>query len=122
MESIRIHDCYSAGEFPVKLAQDRDLEFYRETIHNPPGIVVPNGSALRIVDLPPNFTSPMHKTISVNFNVVIEGEVELVLDSGETRLLKQGDSAVQRAINHAWRNPSATEWTRYVAIPLPAEL
>ena len=38
----------------------------------------------------------MHRTQSLDFGVVLEGEIELVLDSGETRLLKRGDVAVQR--------------------------
>ena len=46
----------------------------------------------------------MHRTVSLDYGVVLEGEVELVLDSGETRLMKRGDVSVQRGTNHAWRN------------------
>ncbi|KIW95659.1 uncharacterized protein Z519_04244 [Cladophialophora bantiana CBS 173.52] len=63
----------------------------------------------------------MHRTISLNFNVVLEGQLELILDSGEKRILNRGDSAIQRAINHAWRNVSSTAWARMVAVPIPAE-
>lgn len=66
----------------------------------------------RYVDLPPGATSPMHRTVSLDFGVVLEGEVEVVLDSGETRLLKRGDLAVQRGTMHAWHNVSKTEWAR----------
>jgi len=38
------------------------------------------------------------------------------LDSGETRLLKRGDITVQRATNHAWRNPSQTTWARMLYV------
>lgn len=48
----------------------------------------------------------------MDFGVVLEGEVEVVLDSGETRLLKRGDLAIQRGTMHAWRNKSQTEWAR----------
>ncbi len=58
----------------------------------------------------PGATSPMHRTVSLDYGVVLEGEVELVLDSGEVRLLKRGHVAVQRGTNHAWRNASKSEW------------
>ena len=49
------------------------------------------------------------------------GEVELILDSGETRIMKPGDVAVQRATIHAWRNTSKTEWSRMAFVQLEAE-
>lgn len=51
----------------------------------------------------PGLLSPMHRTVSLDYGVVLEGEVELVLDSGETRVLKRGDVAIQRGTCHAWR-------------------
>lgn len=113
--------CYGTDHFPIKLEQDRDLKSYQHLIENPPGIVVPNGFVCRIIDLPPGYTSPMHRSMSVNFNVVIEGQLELALDSGEKRILGAGDSAIQRAINHTWSNVSSTDWARMVAVPVPAE-
>jgi hypothetical protein len=47
-------------------------------------------------DTPPGGISPMHRTLSVDYATVIEGTVELILDSGETRTLKAGDTIVQR--------------------------
>ena len=47
----------------------------------------------------------MHRTESVDYGVVIAGEIMLILDKGET-LLKQGDLVVQRGTNHAWANRS----------------
>ena len=120
-DGLKISFCYGVDHFPVKVAGDVDLQSYDHMIQNPPGMVISQGTVLRIVDFPPGYTSPMHRTVSVNFNVVIEGEVELILDSGEKRVLGRGDSAIQRAINHAWRNTSATEWARISAVPLPVE-
>ncbi|OCL07460.1 hypothetical protein AOQ84DRAFT_295073, partial [Glonium stellatum] len=37
-------------------------------------------------------------------------EVELVLDSGETKLLKRGNIGIQRGTIHAWRNTSEISW------------
>lgn len=58
----------------------------------------------------------MHRTVSLDYGVVLEGEVELVLDSGEVRLMKRGDVAIQRGTNHAWRNPSETKWSRMMYV------
>lgn len=63
----------------------------------------------------------MHRTVSLDYGVVLEGEVELVLDSGETRLMRRGDVSVQRGTNHAWRNKSETEWARMLYVLVEAE-
>lgn len=47
----------------------------------------------------------MHRTESVDYGIVIEGEMTLVLDDSEV-LLKQGSVVVQRGTNHAWANRS----------------
>ncbi|RJF95679.1 cupin domain-containing protein [Noviherbaspirillum saxi] len=47
----------------------------------------------------------MHRTESVDYGVVLEGEMTLVLDDSEV-LLHQGDVVVQRGTNHAWANRS----------------
>ncbi|ADJ62527.1 cupin domain-containing protein [Herbaspirillum seropedicae] len=47
----------------------------------------------------------MHRTESVDYGVVIEGEMTLVLDQGEVAL-KPGSVVVQRGTNHAWANRS----------------
>lgn len=47
----------------------------------------------------------MHRTESVDYGVVIAGEMTLVLDDSEV-LLKAGSVVVQRGTNHAWANRS----------------
>ena len=49
----------------------------------------------------------MHTTVTVDFDVVISGEVYLELDDGSEVLLKTGDCVVQNGTRHAWRNRSA---------------
>ena len=43
----------------------------------------------------------MHKTSTVDYIVVLKGEIYAILDKGET-LLKPGDVFVQRGTNHSW--------------------
>lgn len=47
----------------------------------------------------------MHRTQTVDYGIVLEGEITMVLDRGETSL-KAGDIVVQNGTNHAWANRS----------------
>lgn len=44
--------------------------------------------------------------MSIDYGIVIEGEFELSLDSGESKMMYPGDMSVNRACNHKWRNTS----------------
>jgi quercetin dioxygenase-like cupin family protein len=66
----------------------------------------PNGTKLRVNELPPGAGSPMHRTQSVDYGIVLDGEVVLVLDDSET-VLRAGDVVVQRGTSHRWENRSA---------------
>ena len=45
----------------------------------------------------------MHRTRTVDYIILLQGDVTLVLDQDEVRL-KPFDVVVQRGTNHAWRN------------------
>ena len=47
----------------------------------------------------------MQRTQTLDFCLILEGEITLVLDTAEVHL-KQGDTVVQRGTNHAWSNRS----------------
>lgn len=67
------------------------------------------GHLLRIIDIyPPQAggkRTVMHRTQTLDYVVVIEGEVVLILDDSEVTL-KKSDVVVQRGTNHAWENRS----------------
>lgn len=86
------------------------------------------GTILRIVDFPPDETCDhekvlsfldenqvrdrekprhfwFHKTPSLDYAIVLEGEIHAMLDEDET-LMRQGDVLIQRATNHSWSNRS----------------
>jgi len=81
----------------------------------------PAGAVFRRTDMPPGRSSPFHRTMSVDYGVLVEGTVTLVLESGERRTMKVGDTVVQRATMHQWINESPTEWVRMVWVMLPCE-
>ncbi|KAJ5918358.1 hypothetical protein N7454_010733 [Penicillium verhagenii] len=121
---------YCTDQFPAVLRNDQDVAVYRRFLQDPPGLVVSSGSVCRIVDIGPNVACPMHRTISLDYGVVLEGEIELILDSGETRLMKRGDISIQRGTSHAWKNVTTTVdaqgvkkacWARMLYVLLPVE-
>lgn len=107
---------YTTSQTPVDFSDKGDIAAYSELLASPPGIVLPGGSVCRIADIRPGGISPMHRTVSIDYGVVLEGEIELVLDSGELRVMKRGDVSVQRGTNHLWKNRSQTEWARMLYV------
>ncbi|KAF2465433.1 cupin domain-containing protein [Lindgomyces ingoldianus] len=112
---------YTTKGFPVNMDNDEDLDVYGSFLKDAPGLVVSGGTVLRHVDIPPSTACTMHRTVSLDYGAVLEGEVELLLDSGEKRLMKRGDVAIQRGTIHQWINPSKTEWTRMLFVLQPSK-
>ncbi|KIJ47101.1 hypothetical protein M422DRAFT_164558 [Sphaerobolus stellatus SS14] len=54
----------------------------------------------------------MLSTKSIDYGIIVEGELELELDNGEKTVLKAGDVVVQRQTKHAWHNRHANQWTK----------
>ncbi len=74
-------------------------------IHIPPPA---GGTRIRVNEFAPGFLregrqSPWHRTESVDYGIVIDGEVTLLLEDGEVTL-RAGDVVVQRGTVHAWAN------------------
>lgn len=65
----------------------------------------PNGTKIRINEFPPGVVSPVHRTQTVDYGIVLSGEIVLVLDDAET-VLRAGDVVVQRGTSHRWENRS----------------
>lgn len=62
-----------------------------------------------MVEVPHGNDIAMHRTQTLDYGVVVDGTTELVLDSGETKVLKKGDVFIQRGTAHAWRNLTKKE-------------
>lgn len=124
------HEVWETSATPARVDNSADPTL-GPTMHGAPS----HGTRIRYVDFPPDTvylaeadtrmkdlflevnddkgltTKPdsphpmMHRTESIDYGVVIEGEISLVLDDSEA-LLKPGSVVVQRGTNHAWANRS----------------
>ncbi len=70
------------------------------------GLTLNKGSVIRIVDMLPGKQSPMHRTNSIDYGIVMAGEIELELDDGRVTTVREGGVIIQRGTNHLWRNVS----------------
>jgi quercetin dioxygenase-like cupin family protein len=64
-----------------------------------------NGTRFSVLDIAPGNDRFMHRTESLDYVIVIEGEIEMDMDDSTVKL-KAGDILVQRGTNHAWANRS----------------
>jgi quercetin dioxygenase-like cupin family protein len=86
----------------------------------PAGLTLHGGSVIRVVDMLPGKSSPLHRSYSIDYGIVLSGTLELELDGGDIVTLGAGDIVVQRGTNHLWRNPSADTVCRIVFILIEA--
>jgi mannose-6-phosphate isomerase-like protein (cupin superfamily) len=122
-----VTELWTTNEMPVSNTGNED-QGARPMRHDP----TPSGSIFRVVEFPPESKTQgidakaafehlgshnkprdedsakhpsMHKTKSIDYLVVIAGEMWMVMEDGEV-LLRAGDCIVQRGTNHAWVNKS----------------
>ncbi|WP_150466549.1 cupin domain-containing protein [Francisella sp. SYW-9] len=130
---LKFHNLWVTNKMPVEVNLQEEEDATKNTyVSTSPQ---KNGSMFRIVDYPPesklintlkNFSDNelkdfekrigvkldynanhplMHMTKSIDFAIVLSGEIYLVLDEEEI-FLKAGDVVIQRGTNHAWSNRS----------------
>jgi len=108
---------YTTSGFPPDLNNEADIKLHEQVkTEGKLGIVKPNGTICRFVDFAPNNKGLMHRTQSIDFGVVLEGEIIMLLDDGSSTPMTKGDLAVQRATKHSWKNASDTEWARMMFV------
>ena len=88
---------WSTDKFPTDNADDFDGSQRKV------GTSVDTGTVFRVVKFEPGVSPRNHRTDSIDYAVVISGEIDMVLD-GTTVRLKAGDVMVQRGTIHNWIN------------------
>jgi len=78
---------------------DGDEDMGKRTL----GTTVPNGTIFRILEFSPGLAARNHRTDSIDYIIVLSGEIDMELD--DTRVhLKAGNTMVQRGTIHNWVN------------------
>jgi mannose-6-phosphate isomerase-like protein (cupin superfamily) len=105
-DGVSFHEIWNTEGAPAGItAVERDEPTARTLAVPPP----PRGTKIRINEFAPGhldargLQSPVHRTASVDYGIVLEGEITLVLDHSEVTL-RAGDVVVQRGTDHAWAN------------------
>jgi naringenin degradation protein FdeH len=95
------HELWNTTEMPAPVRPAEPHEPTDRPLVTPPDA---GGTIVRIVDLEPRSRSPMHRTESIDYGIVLEGAVTLLLDDGSETRLRAGDVVIQRGTDHAWVN------------------
>lgn len=89
---------WSTGEFPTDNSTTADGGA------RPVATVDPNGTVFRVVEYQPGVSPRNHRTESIDYAVVLKGEIDMELEQGSFVHLRQGDVLVQRGTVHNWHN------------------
>ena len=90
---------WTTRETPADNSGDEDGADWEVTA--PP---IPKGSIFRLIEYAPGVDTRMHRTDTIDYAVVVSGEIDMRLDDGQEVHLKAGDVLVQRGTNHDWIN------------------
>ena len=89
---------WTSQGFPVDNTGTAD-EGLRES-----GTTLENGTVFRILELQPDNIPRVHRTDSLDYAVIMSGEIDMELETGDITHLKAGDVIVQRGTVHNWIN------------------
>jgi mannose-6-phosphate isomerase-like protein (cupin superfamily) len=105
-DGVAFHEIWNTEGAPARITAVEANEPTERTLAVPPPA---RGTKIRINEFMPGhlddggLQSPVHRTASVDYGIVLEGEISLVLDDSEVTL-GPGDIVVQRGTDHAWAN------------------
>ncbi|WP_051551368.1 cupin domain-containing protein [Nocardioides sp. URHA0020] len=122
-DGVDFHEVWNTSGAPARVTAVEPDEPTQRTLAVPPP---PLGTKIRINEFAPGhldergLQSPVHRTASIDYGIVLSGEITLVLDDSEVTL-RAGDIVVQRGTDHAWAN-RGTEVARVVFVLVDGEL
>jgi quercetin dioxygenase-like cupin family protein len=99
------HEIWATSDTPAPIFPTESAEPTARPLQVPPD---PRGTIVHVIDMPPGAVAPMHRTRSIDYGVVLDGEVDLELDDGSMITMSRGDIVVQRGTAHAWHNRSSS--------------
>lgn len=109
-DGVHFHEVWNTSGAPASIGPVEPDEPTERTLAVPPP---ERGTKIRINEFAPGhlddrgLQSPVHRTESIDYGIVLEGEITLLLDDSEVTL-RAGDVVVQRGTDHAWANRGDT--------------
>lgn len=89
---------WTTEDLPVDFAEDGEDKGARQI-----GTTITGGSVFRVVEFGPGVAPRNHRTDSIDYAVVMSGEIDMEMDDTVVHL-KAGDVLVQRGTIHNWVN------------------
>jgi mannose-6-phosphate isomerase-like protein (cupin superfamily) len=117
---VQFHELWSTGETPAPILPVEPAEpNERLPLRIPPD---KGGTIIRILDIHPGHLKQiapradgrhpgMHRTETIDYGIMIEGEITMLLDDSEVTM-RPGDVLIQRGTDHGWENRSDTVTAR----------
>ena len=100
-------EIWSTDQMPVDNSAAADAAQRAGLVKHNNYVGTGQGTAFRITEFAPGHARFTHRTETVDYVVVLEGEIDLEFDSGEVVHLNVGDIVVQRGTIHTWINKGA---------------
>lgn len=92
---------WSTDATPADISVGEDIEdMGARVLGTPPPA---NGTRFTINDIPPGRPGRMHRTETIDYAIVLAGEIDMEMDDSIVKL-KTGDVVIQRGTNHSWIN------------------
>jgi quercetin dioxygenase-like cupin family protein len=108
---------WSTFETPADISIGEDIEDLGARVL---GTAPPeNGTRFTINDIPPGRPGLMHRTETLDYAIVLAGEVDMEMDDSKVTL-RAGDVVIQRGTNHSWVN-RGTEPARIAFVLIDAK-
>lgn len=108
---------WSTDRFPSRLTEVEDAA------HLPVATSKESGTVFRVIQYEPGVAARIHRTHSLDYAVVLGGEIDMEMEGG-TVTLRQGDFLVQQGTIHNWVNrsdkPCVMAFVLVAAEPFPA--
>ena len=109
-DGVAFHEVWNTEGAPAPITAIEAVEPTQRDLTVPPP---KRGTKIRINEFLPGhldergLQSPVHRTASIDYGIVLEGQITLILDDSEVTL-SAGDVMVQRGTDHAWANRGAS--------------
>lgn len=98
------YEIWSTDRMPVDNSEESDAEQRKGFVTRYIYVGTGQGSVFHVIEFAPGAAKFMHRTETLDYGIVLSGECDLELDSGEVVHLTTGDVVVQRGTMHTWVN------------------